>query len=342
MPSLQRIEQIVGKETEHASSETAELRDELLRQWKEHWPEDVGQTFCTHVRAEIGTLSAKTRKEARGAFRRIQDSINAEAMDEALRAEQQRKSADRMKHEILQCFDVINRMGRGVVYLGSARLKPGSPMYEESRELGREVYTLLGSTSWSGAGPGLMEAPLMGAKEAGGKTAGVKIELDSDQTFFEQDINPALERENVAVCKYFGPRKVGLADAAMREKEEDRTAIIVLPGGFGTIDEWSEYLVLKQLRKLGTNHSVPILLMNYGGFYNPLIEFLYKSCIEHGTIREDELSLFHMCNDNFSALEILAEEHHIPLEKRTYHGRIHPKIAPKAIDGSLQEHGSGI
>jgi predicted Rossmann-fold nucleotide-binding protein len=182
-----------------------------------------------------------------------------------------------------------------------------------------------------------MEAPLMGAKEAGGSTAGVKIELKSEHTFFEQDINSALAREDVAVCRYFGPRKVGLVDAAMRETEEDRTAIIVLPGGFGTIDEWSEYVVLKQLQKLGTNHTVPILLMNYEGFFDPLIEFLYRSCIEHGTIREDELSLFHMCRDNFAALEVLAETYNIPTDKRTYSERVQPKIILKAATEHLSQ-----
>ncbi len=336
MLSTDRIEQIVIRETEASHRDVQLLRDELLQQWKQ-WPPHEQGSFCIHIRAQLKALHRRVRGEARRAFSGIQDQINTAAIEDAMRAERQRQSADRMKQEILNCFDVINRNGRGIVYLGSARLKPGSPMYEQSRELGREVYRLLGSTSWSGAGPGMMEGPLVGAREAGGKTAGVKIELGSEHTFFEQDVNPALETENVAICKYFGPRKVGLADAAMRESEEDRTAIIVLPGGFGTIDEWSEYVVLKQLQKLGTNHTVPILLMNYEGFFDPLIEFLYRSCIEHGTIREDELSLFHMCRDNFAALEVLAETYNIPTDKRTYSERVQPKIILKAATEHLSQ-----
>ena len=340
MLSTERIEQIVMRETEKSHSDVQRLRDELLSQWKD-WTTNEHGSFCIHIRTQLKMLSGRVRGGARQALHRIQDRINETAIEEALRAERQRQSAERMKGEILNCFEVVNRRERGIVYLGSARLKPGSTMYEEARELGREVHQLLGSTSWSGAGPGMMEAPLVGAREAGGRTAGVKIRLESEQTFFEQNINAALERDNVAECNYFGPRKVGLADAAMRDSEEDRTAIIVLPGGFGTIDEWSEYVVLKQLQKLGTNYTVPIIMMNYEGFFDPLIEFLYKSCIQHDTINEDELGLFHMCSDNFSALEILAETYGIPPEKRTYSERVQPKILLKAAPEDAHENGVG-
>jgi uncharacterized protein (TIGR00730 family) len=268
--------------------------------------------MCEHVYHRLKTLTGKTKGEARHAFHRIQECINEIASEEALKAEHQRQSAARMQQEILDAYEVINRLGRGVVYLGSARFLAGSPTYEASRALGREVFQLLGSTSWTGAGPGIMQAALEGAKEVGGRTAGIKIELSVDQTNFEQDINPALAPEDVAVCNYFGPRKIGLADAAMREKEDDRTAIIVLPGGFGTLDEWFEYVVLKQLRKLGSRFPVPILLMNYEGFYDHIITHLSEICVRNGTISEQELQLFHICRSNADALEILASTYNIP------------------------------
>lgn len=335
MPSIERIEQIVMRSTESVPNEVQLLRDELLQRWHE-WPVDTTQDFCTFAKSQIETLSKNMRGIARRALRDIQAGVSMEADMEARRATLQRQSARRMEGETQRCFDTVNRNEHGVVYLGSARLQSGTPFYEHSRELGREVCQLLGSTSWSGAGPGLMEAPLIGALEAGGHTAGVKILLESDQSFFEQNINPALQPENVAECRYFAPRKVGLVEAAMRDRLEDRTAIIVLPGGFGTIDEWSEYVVLKQLGKLGTNHPVPILLMNYEGYYDPLKEFLHQSCIERGTIRKDELKLFDLCRDNFTALEILAETYDIPPDKRPYLGRVHPNVTLRAA--SPDEH----
>lgn len=322
MLSTERILEIVAGETADCSDPVQAVRDELVREWKV-WNEDQG-AFCAYARQRIGELSKRMRGEARDRFRKIRDVINVDAVEGARREDTQRQSAARMKAEILGGYEVINRQGRGVVYLGSARFKAGTPVYEESRALGREVFQLLGSTSWTGAGPGIMQAPLEGAKEAGGRTAGIKIELDTDQTSFEQDINSALVPENVAVCKYFGPRKIGLADAAMRDREEDRTAIIVLPGGFGTLDEWFEYVVLKQLKKLGSRFPVPILLMNYEGFYDHIIAHLYETCVKTGTVSEHELQLFHICPGNFDALEILAATYNIPKEQCSFQDRIHP------------------
>ena len=323
--SLERIGDIVHEITQTGSVQLQTFAEEELKEWQEDWARNphMQQKYCAYIRAQIREILPKrVRREARSALTQIKDRINMEAVQNAVIADVQRRSAEAMKRETLSVYEIVRKNGRGVVYFGSARTKPGEPFYETSRELGREVYRLLESTSWSGAGPGLMEAPLQGAKEAGGRVAGVKILLNGDESKFEQDINPVLEPENVAVCKFFGPRKIGLVDAAMRETEQDRTAVIALPGGFGTLDEFYEFIVLKQLNKLGSRHPVPIFLMNYDGYYDHEIEHIAESCIRHGTISEEELGLFHICNTNFEALETLAETYHIPEEKRTYRGRV--------------------
>ena len=327
MLSTDHILKIVEQKTAALSPPVQSLRDELLDRWRD-WS-DQGE-FCTFAKTQIDQLHRRFRREARNALREIRDAIAIVSIEDAKERERQRQSANNVGREMLMSYELINRKGRGVVYLGSARLKSPHPFYEEARALGREVYQLLGSTSWSGAGPGIMEAPLVGAKEVGGKTAGVKILLTADQTSFEQNVNPALAEDDVVVCKYFASRKVGLADAAMRDHEEDRTAIITLPGGLGTMDEFFEYDVLKQLKKLGSKYTVPILLMNHQGYYDHLITFLFETCVQHGTITEQELSLFHICRDNFEALEILAETFGIPHDKRTYYERVQPSITLRA------------
>ena len=222
-----------------------------------------------------------------------------------------------MSTEILRAYEVIRKNGRGVVYLGSARTQPGNPYFEGARELGREVYLLLRSTSWSGAGPGQMEAPLLGAKEAGGRVAGVKIIINDERAAFEQSVTSALDPENVALCDYFGPRKIGLADAAMREQESDRTAIIATPGGWGTRDEVFEYLVLKQLKKMGTKHPVPLIIKNQNHFFDKMLEDNDRM-LREGMISEDDLKLFSVCDSNRCVLDTLADFYAIPEEERGY------------------------
>lgn len=333
MLSTERILGIIAEETKDCSPEVQRLRDELVDLWRQWNAKQIA--FCIYARDRIDTLPKRgKRQEGRRALRAVKDRISFAAVEEALTEEAQRQSANRMKLEILRNYEVINRQGRGVVYLGSARLRAGTHFYELSRELGREVYQLLGCTSWTGAGPGIMEAPLVGAREVGGKTAGIKILLNGEESSFEQDINPALAQEDVGMCQYFGPRKIGLADAAMRNRKEDRTAIITLPGGFGTLDEFFEYVVLKQLKKLGSRFPVPILLMNYDGFYNLQIEHLNRSCVETGTIADGELSLFHVCDTNREALEILAETYDIPPDNRTYRERLPERIVLRPMEGT--------
>lgn len=250
-------------------------------------------------------------------YARIKDHISADSMQAGISERNNRISAEKMRSEILRVYEVIEKNGRGVVYLGSARTKPGHPYYESSRELGREVSLLLGSTSWSGAGPGQMEAPLMGAKESGGNVAGVKIILDDGQSSFEQKINPVLDPDNVAECRYFGPRKIGLADAAMRKRKSDRTAIIATPGGFGTRDELYEYIVLKQLQKLGTNFEVPIIIHNQDGCFDTFEEDC-KILFDKEMIAEKDLTLFTVQRTNRDILQYLAEFYEIPEDKRDY------------------------
>lgn len=101
-------------------------------------------------------------------------------------------------------------------------------------------------------------------------------------------------------------------DAAIRNNVSDKTAIIALPGGVGTLDEMFEILALIQLKRIGSLLPVPFIVMNYDSFYSKLFEFM-ESCENLGTVSKGEVSaLWKVCNNNFEALTYLAEFYELP------------------------------
>jgi len=185
-----------------------------------------------------------------------------------------------------------------VVFFGSARLSADGPLgryYEEARELARQV------TSWSksistkadryvvctGGGGGIMEAANRGASEAGGRTIGLNIGLPREQ-IPNRYITPELSFE----FRYFFMRKLWFAHLAR--------ALVVFPGGFGTLDELSELLTLAQTRKLDR----PIKILLYGSSYwNEIINF--EALVRYGMISPEDLALFEYADEPAAALRIL-------------------------------------
>lgn len=111
---------------------------------------------------------------------------------------------------------------------------------------------------------------------------GIRIEREAG-TKVRSAAQSYLKPENTVFCKFLSPRKVALVDAGVRKKEADRTAYVFLPGGLGTMDELFELFTLYQLHKLGTDHPVPVIIVNYDGFYDCLLEFI-KTMEGHGTV----------------------------------------------------------
>ncbi len=285
---------------------------ELLERWKDSSPEQRADFCKTTVIPAINKLKNGTRREAFSVYRTVQEGISEHAVHAMLQLEQMRRSARKVAAEMLTCYEVIEKVGRGVLYLGSARTKPGDKEYELSRELGYEIATMLGLPSWSGAGPGAMEAPLMGAREAGGKTGGIKIDLRNNPNVFEQEVNPAINAEDVALCDMFAPRKIGLVDAAMAPNG----LVITLPGGFGSADELFEVLTLKQLRKLSQS-DIDVFVMNYDGAYDKLLEWMHD-LVRQKKINPEHIDLFRTFRTNRELLEYLAEKRAIPEERCTF------------------------
>jgi hypothetical protein len=184
-----------------------------------------------------------------------------------------------------------------IVFFGSARLKPEGPLghyYEAAREVARQV------TQWSlsldepkrfvvctGGGGGIMEAANRGAAEAGGRTIGLNIGLPNEQRPNEY-ITPELSFE----FHYFFMRKLWFAHLAR--------ALIVFPGGFGTLDELMEMLTLAQTQKL--DRALPVVLFGKE-YWSEIVNF--DALVRHGMIDRADLELFQFADTPEAALHAL-------------------------------------
>jgi hypothetical protein len=185
-----------------------------------------------------------------------------------------------------------------VVFFGSARITADGPLgryYDEARELARLI------TTWSkrlrshahryvvcsGGGPGIMEAANRGASDAGGRTIGLNIGLPH-----EQRPNRYITRGLSFQFHYFFMRKLWFAHLAR--------ALVVFPGGFGTLDEMFEILTLQQTQKIDR----PITVLLYGSeYWNEIINF--DALVRHGSISPEDLKLFRFADDPTTALHLL-------------------------------------
>jgi uncharacterized protein (TIGR00730 family) len=221
----------------------------------------------------------------------------------------------RILSEYLEPLDHFRRekIRDTIVFFGSARIAEDGPLgryYHEARELARRL------TEWSdgftnttcrfvvcsGGGPGIMEAANRGASDAKGKTIGLNIGLP-----FEQLPNPYITPELSFEFHYFFMRKFWFAYLAK--------AMVVFPGGFGSIDELMEILTLVQTKKL----KKKVIIVLYGSqFWKEVINF--DALVKHGTISPDDLNLFEFVDDVDTAFRLLQEgliKHHLQPEPET-------------------------
>lgn len=125
---------------------------------------------------------------------------------------------------------------------------------------------------------------------------------------------------SILMCRFFSARKHGLVDAAVREGPTDRTAVVALPGGIGTLGEMFEILALIQLERIGSKFPIPFLVMNYDGYYSKLLDFMGE-CERWGNLAKGELeSLWEVCDTNKEALAYLARYYGLPLNNEKLDG----------------------
>jgi uncharacterized protein (TIGR00730 family) len=193
---------------------------------------------------------------------------------------------ERMAGELQMGFEALHGTRRGVSIFGSARTPPGSPVYELSRAtaaaLGRAGFTII-----TGGGPGAMEAANRGAHEVGARSVGLNIELP-----FEQHVNPYVD---VALeFHYFFTRKVMFVRYA--------NAFVVMPGGFGTMDELFEALTLIQTGKV---REFPVVLVGTH-HWGPLVHWLRETLCAQGMVSPEDLELLVCCDDPDEVVERVA------------------------------------
>lgn len=193
--------------------------------------------------------------------------------------------------EFVDGFDRMEEFGPCISVFGSARTTAGHPHYQRAQEVAEKLVEA-GYGIITGGGPGIMEAANRGAREKGGTSVGLHIELPA-----EAKENAFIDADKLLVFKYFFARKVMFTRYAQ--------AFIFFPGGFGTFDELFEVLTLIQTHKI---EPVPIILMG-SDFWSGLIHWMEKVvCQQEKNIHADDLHLFHVCDDADEVVRII-EEH---------------------------------
>jgi uncharacterized protein (TIGR00730 family) len=179
--------------------------------------------------------------------------------------------------EFVEAIEALSKLKNAVSIFGSARVTPDDPYYQKTEKLARRLAEK-GFSVITGGGPGIMEAANKGAAEAGGKSVGMNIRLP-----FEQKPNPYA---NISIdYKYFFIRKVMFVKYAM--------AYIIMPGGFGTMDELFEALTLIQTRRI---KSFPVILMG-SEYWKGLLDWLKKTMVRGGMILPEDLDFIEIIDD---------------------------------------------
>lgn len=193
----------------------------------------------------------------------------------------------RIQSEFVEGFGALAELGPAVSVFGSARIRPGAPEYEMGEQVARELVSA-GFAVITGGGPGIMEAANKGAHEAGGVSVGLGIELP-----FEQGMNTWVDLG--VNFRYFFARKTMFVKYSI--------GFIVLPGGFGTLDELFEALTLVQTQKV---RRFPIVLIGTA-FWRGLLEWLEHSTAARGLIGTKDLELIRITDDPAEAVRFVVE-----------------------------------
>jgi uncharacterized protein (TIGR00730 family) len=255
------------------------------RRWPaRHYPSGSTVDRMTHSNGR-GSGRRPGPERHRGAVTLRRETIPPVTADERLLDSRRRadwKTRDawralRILSEFVEGFDSLADLPRAVSVFGSARSKPGSPECELAERLGAALARA-GYAVITGGGPGVMEAANKGATEAGGLSVGLGIELP-----FEQGLNPWVD---IGIdFRYFFARKTMFVKYAQ--------AFVVLPGGFGTMDELFEALTLVQTRKVT---RFPVVMMG-SAYWHGLLTWLRDTMQAEGKIGPEDLDLLFVTDD---------------------------------------------
>jgi uncharacterized protein (TIGR00730 family) len=189
--------------------------------------------------------------------------------------------------EFVTAYEKMATLGPAVTIFGSARTKPDDKTYK----LAEEMAELLVKNDFgviTGGGPGIMEAGNRGARKAGGASIGLNIELP-----FEQKPNSFVDSDKLITFNYFFTRKTVFVKYSQ--------AFIVMPGGFGTLDEFSEAITLIQTKKI---MMFPVILIGKK-FWEGLLNWMEEAMLGNGYITKGDMSLIHVVDTPKEAMAII-------------------------------------
>ncbi len=185
-------------------------------------------------------------------------------------------------------FEAVDQIDRpAVTVFGSARVQPGTPVYTTAQRIG-QLFVEAGFAVVTGGGPGVMEAANRGAQEAGGLSIGFNIELEH-----EQDPNPYLDLS--VTFKHFYARKTMLVKAA--------EGFVMMPGGFGTLDELFEALTLIQTGKV---MNFPVVLFG-SDHWSGLLDWINGRLLPNDLISPEDKDLLYLTDDPARSVELVVE-----------------------------------
>ncbi len=193
----------------------------------------------------------------------------------------------RIMSEFVEGFETMSELGPSVSVFGSARTRPGTKYYKVAEEVARELVHH-GYGVITGGGPGVMEAANKGCREAGGDSVGLNIVIPH-----EQEANPYIDFDKLINFDFFFVRKVMFSKYSQ--------GFVVLPGGFGTMDELFEALTLIQTDKAT---RFPVVLIGTS-FWAGLIDWIREQLLGMGNISERDMELFSVTDDPKEAVKII-------------------------------------
>jgi uncharacterized protein (TIGR00730 family) len=193
----------------------------------------------------------------------------------------------RVMAEFVEGFTMMARQKNLVSVFGSARMKPGSRYYQLAVDVAKELVKH-GFNVLTGGGPGIMEAANKGAQEQKGNSVGVAIELPN-----EEAANKYIDHGRLQSFKYFFVRKVMFVKYAH--------GFVVMPGGFGTFDEFFEAMTLVQTKK---TQAFPIVLMG-SDYWKGLVDWIKTTVVQEKMIAPEDVNMFYVTDDPVEAATII-------------------------------------
>jgi hypothetical protein len=191
----------------------------------------------------------------------------------------------RIMAEFVEGFEVLSKIEKAVSIFGSSRLKPDNKYYKLAEEIGY-LLAKAGYAIITGSGPGLMEAANKGAKRAKGKSIGLNIQIPH-----EQRPNPYVDQ--LLDFRYFFVRKVMFVKYAK--------AFVIMPGGYGTLDEFSEALNLIQTERIS---RFPVILFG-SEYWQGMVDWLKSTVFKKGNISQSDLDIFTVTDSPEEVVEIV-------------------------------------